>query len=133
MVLLHYLGCLWIFVGSEYFVDMEEGAVPWTLDGEDFEFMSKLQLIIYSTYWVCTVITTVGYGDYTGSTTLEYIFSFGIMFFGFVIFSIIEIAVLSVVEIEYSFLGYVSELDFEALVWFSVLEKSAGFGNNMPR
>ena len=25
MVLLQYLSCLWIFVGSEYFVDYEEG------------------------------------------------------------------------------------------------------------
>ena len=40
MILLHYLGCMWIFVGSEYFVDFEEGAVPWTLDGDDFKDMS---------------------------------------------------------------------------------------------
>ena len=94
MVLLHYLACLWIYIGSASFIDFEEGYVPWILDGDDFKEMTLIQLLIYSTYWVCTVITTVGYGDYTGSTTLEYIFSFAIMFFGFVIFSIIEIAVL---------------------------------------
>ena len=37
MVLLHYLGCFWIFVGSNYFVDYEEGHVPWTLANDDFK------------------------------------------------------------------------------------------------
>lgn len=45
--------------------------------------------MIYATYWVCTVITTVGYGDYTGNTTLEYEFTFAIEFLGFIIFAIL--------------------------------------------
>lgn len=49
---------------------------------------------------MCTVVTTVGYGDYTGSTTLEYIFTFAIEFFGFVIFTALQIAVLELVEID---------------------------------
>ena len=89
MVLLHYLGCIWIFIGSDYFIDFEEGHLPWTLANDDFKDMSQIQLFIYSTYWVCTVVTTVGYGDYTGGTTIEYVFSFAIEFFGFVIFSLI--------------------------------------------
>ena len=40
MILLHYFGCVWIFVGSEYFVDFEAGSVPWTLDNKDFEGLS---------------------------------------------------------------------------------------------
>ena len=51
--------------------------------------MDAIQITIYSTYWVCTVVTTVGYGDYYGSTTLEYIVSFAIEFFGFVIFAVL--------------------------------------------
>ena len=94
MILLHYLGCLWIFVGSDYWIDLEEDAVPWTLDNDDFKDMSHTQLIIYSTYWVCTVITCVGYGDYYGSTTLEYVFSIFIEFCGFVIFAVLQMAVI---------------------------------------
>ncbi len=56
--------------------------------------MSKLDLMVFANYWVCTVITTVGYGDYTGSTSLEYSFTFMIEFLGFVIFSVLQIAVL---------------------------------------
>jgi len=39
MILLHFLGCMWIFIGSDYFIDFEEGAVPWTLDSDDFKDM----------------------------------------------------------------------------------------------
>ena len=94
MILLHYLGCLWIFVGSEYFIGFEKDAIPWTLDNDDFKDMTHLQLVIYATYWVCTVVTTVGYGDYTGGTTLEYAFSFAIEFCGFVIFAVLQVAVI---------------------------------------
>ena len=87
--MLHYLGSLWIFVGSEIFMEFEKGLDPWMFANNDFEGMSITQLFVYSTYWVCTIVTTVGYGDYTGGTTLEYIVSFAIEFFGFIIFSMI--------------------------------------------
>lgn len=94
MILLHYLGNCFVFVGSDYFADTEPGRLPWTMANEDFHGMSNMGLIIFANYWVCTVITTVGYGDYTGSTTLEYYFTICVAFFGFVIFSVLQIAVL---------------------------------------
>ena len=36
MILMHYLACLWIFVGSKFFVDYEKDAVPWMLLDPDF-------------------------------------------------------------------------------------------------
>ena len=39
IVLLHYLGCLFIYIGSERFIDFEEGAVPWILANDDFHNM----------------------------------------------------------------------------------------------
>ena len=72
LILLHYLAVIWIFIGSDYFVGYEDGYTPWTLENEDFKDYSDFQLLIFSIYWVCTVITTVGYGDYSGGTTVEY-------------------------------------------------------------
>ena len=92
IILLHYLGCLFIYIGSERFIDFEEGYVPWTIANSDFHGMSNVELMIFADYWVCTVVTTVGYGDYTGSTSIEYMFTFGIEFFGFVIFAALQIA-----------------------------------------
>ena len=72
VILLHYLSCLWIYIGGPAFNDYEEGYLPWQLADEDFHGMTNYELYVFSTYWVCTVITTVGYGDYAGGTTLEY-------------------------------------------------------------
>ena len=94
IVLIHYLGCACIYVGSERFADYEEDHVPWTLANDDFKGMSNIELMIFADYWVSTVVTTAGYGDYTGGTSIEYIFSFGIEFFGFVIYAALQIAIL---------------------------------------
>ena len=65
-MLLHYLAIVWIWVGSDYFVGYEEGYPPFQVAIEDFEGYSKYRMYVFSVYWVCTVITTVGYGDYAG-------------------------------------------------------------------
>jgi len=72
VMILHYLSFLWIYVGSEAFLDYEDGALPWQYANTDFHGMNKFQIYVFSTYWVCTVISTVGYGDYSGGTSLEY-------------------------------------------------------------
>jgi len=71
-IMLHYLSCLWLFIGGADYMDYEEGFLPWRYANEDFHHMDYYQLYVFSTYWVFTVITTVGYGDYAGGTTLEY-------------------------------------------------------------
>ena len=38
-VLLHYMGCLFIYLGSERFIDFEKDHVPWTIANEDFHEM----------------------------------------------------------------------------------------------
>ena len=40
VLILHYLGSLWLFVGSEYFEDFEAGHEPWRLTDDDFKNMS---------------------------------------------------------------------------------------------
>ena len=37
LVLLHYLSCLWIYVGSETYLDYEEGYPPWQYANADFD------------------------------------------------------------------------------------------------
>lgn len=94
MILLHYLSFLWIWIGGDFFIDYEEGYLPWQKANSDFEFMTIYQLYIFSVYWVCTVITTVGYGDYAGGTTLELSVTIFLEFLGLVVFSVLQVAVL---------------------------------------
>lgn len=87
--------------------------------------MSNLELMIFADYWVCTVVTTVGYGDYSGGTSIEYVFTFAIEFFGFVIFAALQIAILQILRIESNFGSFISNRDFEVLTWLRRIEQSA--------
>ena len=58
---------------------------------------------MFSSYWVCTTISTVGYGDYSGGTTLEYIVSLGLEFFGLVVFSLLEVTVKTIIKYDVSY------------------------------
>ena len=60
---------------------------------DDFKDSSNIELIIFADTWVSTVVTTVGYGDYTGGTSLELGFTIAIEFFGFLIFAVLMIAI----------------------------------------
>ena len=46
-----------------------------------------------SVYWVCTVISTVGYGDYSSSTYTEYWAMMFLEFFGMVVFAVLQVTV----------------------------------------
>ena len=128
------MGCAWIFVGSDYFVGYEEGYEPWTLANDDFTSMSHLQLVVFANYWICTVITTVGYGDYSGGTTLEYQFTTAVEFLGFAIFAMLQIAVVQIVTLNSrNSDSYMTNIEMEMLAWFNRLENSTGMGiNYMP-
>ena len=86
-ILLHFLAIVWVYIGSDHFIGFEVGYDPWTISNSDFHDNSKWQNYIFSVYWVCTVVTTVGYGDYTGGTTLEFVYTLLLEFCGIVVFS----------------------------------------------
>jgi hypothetical protein len=54
--------------------------------GSRFYDKELISQYIFAFYWIFEVITTVGYGDFTGHNIPEYIFSICLMFMG-VIFS----------------------------------------------
>lgn len=114
-ILVHYLGCIFIYIGGENFANYEKDHVPWILLNEDFHDMDDIDLIIFADYWVCTVVTTVGYGDYFGSTSIEYIFTFIIEFGGFIIFAVLEVSIVDILNIDTSFSSFVQNHEFESL------------------
>ena len=93
-MLLHYTAILWLYIGGEDFTDYEPGYLPWQQANDDFEGYTKSRLYIFSIYWVCETITTVGYGDYTGGTTLELEYSIFLEFFGLIVFATMQTAVM---------------------------------------
>lgn len=86
-MILHYLAVVFVWIGSESFMGYEDDLLPWQMANDDFKDYTPYRLYIFSVYWVCTIVTTVGYGDYTGGTTLEYIYTMFIEFAGIVVFA----------------------------------------------
>lgn len=88
LMLLHYLAIVWLWIGSDSFLTYEAGYLPWNFAISDFEGYSGYKLYVFSVYWVCTVVTTVGYGDYAGGTTLELLYTILLEFLGLAVFSV---------------------------------------------
>ena len=130
-MLLHYLAVMWLWIGSPHFTNfetefmlVENNILPWQAANADFHEYTKTQLYVFSVYWVCTVITCVGYGDYTGKTSLEYCFCFILEFFGIIVFAVLQIAVQQVVKNDPTFTKYINEMDWQITFWLMKLEKS---------
>ena len=107
LMLLHYLAVIWIWLGSISFENYEEGRLPWQMANDDFAGNSKYQIYVFSVYWVCTVVTTVGYGDYYGQTTIELQYTIFLEFFGLVVFTVLQVAVLQVVNHDTTFDSFI--------------------------
>lgn len=84
VMLFHMFACCWVFVGSLTggwcFVDTESAA--------DYSNTEEY-VYITSIYLVCTTATTIGYGDFSGSTEVEKYFLVFLEFVGICIFSAI--------------------------------------------
>ena len=90
ILLTHIMACIWIAIGrveDNGWVNsfISEQASPENPNPSSFDYFKE----IYSNafYFILTTITTVGYGDISGSTTIEYLFSMGVEFIGLTFFS----------------------------------------------
>ena len=78
----HILACMWIKIG------ISGGAKGWIeSNAPDFSVTKPWDLWVFSFYWILETVTTVGYGDYAGTNTDEYLFSMGLEFVGLSFFS----------------------------------------------
>lgn len=85
---------MWIAIGKwdkdgwvEIFIDrVREESGNQNLMYYDF----FITIYINAFYFILTTITTVGYGDITGNTLVEYIFSMIVEFFGLSFFSLMS-------------------------------------------
>lgn len=82
-LMLHYCACLWIIAAK-----IDFGLEPTWLD--NFIELDNRHQYMFSFYWTVTTLTTVGYGDITGTTSLEIIFCIIVMLIGVLMFSFVR-------------------------------------------
>ena len=73
----------------------------------------------------------MGYGDYSGSTTIEYITMVGIEFIGIFVFAVFQICITALVTYDSSYPSFMVEKDLSILYWIYSLEKTR-YPENLP-
>ena len=103
---------------------MLEDCTPSWVYANDFEEQTYRTQYIFAFYWIFEVITTVGYGDYSGSTQNEYIFSICLEFLGLTFFSFLMGSINKLFSTQDSFDSLMEE-KLDALdLWIKKIEKS---------
>jgi Trk-type K+ transport system membrane component len=96
LILSHLACCLWIIIAALYNPDG-------TFEGtwmENFPEYANSNGGIYITafYWIISTITTVGYGDISGTNNVERVFCSVCMFVGVIAFSIANGSLASIIQ-----------------------------------
>ena len=103
---------------------MGDSNLPWIEANPRIKAYEKQQKYVLTVYWIFTLVTTVGYGDFTGSTKREYAITVLFQFAGILIFSMISFLIVKVLQDNFDFPVFVSEKFSQYESWLSQLEKA---------
>mmetsp|Transcript_1473 Transcript_1473/g.2589 ORF Transcript_1473/g.2589 Transcript_1473/m.2589 type:complete len:363 (-) Transcript_1473:1072-2160(-) len=125
---IHILGCAWIYIGKMTpcsWIHQREDGDPGCNDlGLSVDILNDFKVYVTSLYWVITTLTTVGYGDYKGYTSVEYLFQMIVEFLGIGVFSYLMGSINNLVGSECTMQDIVDERIEDIENWLRKLEKS---------
>lgn len=101
----------------------EDCTASWKF-AQSFENKSYHTQYIFAFYWIFEVITTVGYGDYTGATSQEYIFSIILEFLGLTFFSFLMGSINGIFNTSDNFDDLIEDKLDSLDMWIKKIEKS---------
>jgi hypothetical protein len=122
----HICACLWLWLGAETGCILSENTnciKSWRYDSSFYEKPIITQYI-FSFYWIFEVITTVGYGDFSGKTSNEYIFSIVLEFLGLTFFSFLMGSINGIFNTKDNFDDLIEEKLDSLDMWIKKIEKS---------
>jgi len=133
----HVMGCIWLWLGQRSPCKVDEDE-PYDAEGGNalddctpswkfaagFENKSYHTQYIFAFYWIFEVITTVGYGDYTGATSQEYIFSIILEFLGLTFFSFLMGSINGIFNTSDNFDDLIEDKLDSLDMWIKKIEKS---------
>ena len=117
----HILACVWLELGLHY----EDGFMKLLRESDPvWQTYGPAELYIFSLYWIFEVLTTVGYGDFSGGNEREWLFSIVLEFGGLLLFSILTGLLVELVSIGGNFDTLLSEYSEKVNIWVMKLEKA---------
>jgi hypothetical protein len=134
----HIMACAWLLVGTykdcrinneidyqsvDENVNTTDCTQSWVYKNE-FNNKGVPTQYIFAFYWIFEVITTVGYGDYSGSTSEEYIFSIALEFMGLTFFSFLMGSINGIFNTSDNFDDLIEEKLDSLDMWIKKIEKS---------
>ena len=127
----HINACCWLFLGGRFScIDPETNLKVSTPCTESWIYANSFSdkpyhtRYIFSFYWIFEVITTVGYGDYSGATSEEYIFSIVLEFLGLTFFSFLMGSINGIFNTSDNFDDLIEEKLDSLDMWIKKIEKS---------
>ena len=105
LLLGHLCACAWISLGTRENGWLTQLQTLPEDDGGDAQFAiyTPNQIYIFSLYWIFEVLSTVGYGDYAGAGTEEFLFTIFLEFCGITFFALLTGLIPPLVEPEKDF------------------------------
>ena len=96
----HIVSCFWLIIAELVTKDPETFKGTWLSNfATDTAYKgSDVSLYYISFYWTITTITTVGYGDISGTNNYERLFASFVMVVGVILFSIANGALASIIS-----------------------------------
>lgn len=136
----HICACLWLYLGKQmdcrdtvlnakYIEDQiaknSTCTSSWTFQDDGyFDQKPYHTQYIFAFYWIFEVITTVGYGDYSGKTSAEYVFSIILEFLGLTFFSFLMGSINDIFDTADNFDDLIEEKLDQLDMWIKKIEKS---------
>jgi len=121
------MACIWLSLGKSSScrdaLEEENCTKSWVYT-QEYDDKPIFTQYVFSFYWIFEVITTVGYGDYAGSTSGEFIFSILLEFIGLTFFSFFMNSVNEFFNVSDSFDDLIVEKLDELDMWIKKIEKS---------
>ena len=143
ILMAHIMACCWIYLGSlgeelpggsedqgwlrkfQYESALDAHlSMPERDYAERWDENTPFQIYWFSLYWIFTVLTTVGYGDYAGTNSRERLFTIAIEFFGLMFFSLLSGLITGLVTPLQDFDAMMTTKTEELNVWIKKLQQA---------